>query len=201
MKTADFIRTHNACPDGARWALSVSSDMSAVWDTMIEQGKHDWLIWTATRPGVFSESILRKLACRFVRETPIADGRTVWDLMEDDRSRNAVQVAEAYVDGNATKKELVATAAAAFDVAAVDAAAWAAEAAAWAAEAAAWAAKATATADAASAAYWAAAAAGAAADAASADAAYAARAAATAAAEAAQSRMIAEIGNPFNKEA
>lgn len=213
MKTGDFLRKHNACWDGARWALSISDDMSVVWDAMNKEGKHDWLIWTATRPGVFSESILRKLACRFVRETPLADGRMVWDLLTDDRSRKAVQVAEAYVDGNATKKELVATAAA-FDVAAVDAAAWAAEAAAWAANA-------TAAAEAAHDAYLAAraassaAAACAAADAASADAAYAARAAAwaaraayyaaysaySAAAESAQIKMIAELGNPFNKEA
>ena len=183
MKTGDFLRKHNACWEGARWALSISDDMSVVWDAMIKEGKHDWLIWTATRPGVFSESILRKLACRFVRETPLADGRMVWDLLTDDRSRKAVQVAEAYVDGNATKKELVATAEAAFDVAAVDAAAWAAEAAAWAANA-------TAAADAAYDAYLAA------------RAAAATDVAATSAASyAAQARMIAELGNPFKKEA
>jgi len=196
MKTGDFLRKHNACWDGARWALSISDDMSVVWDAMIKEGKHDWLIWTATRPGVFSESILRKLACRFVRETPLADGRMVWDLLTDDRSRKAVQVAEAYVDGNATKKELVATAEAAFDVAAVDAAAWAAEAAAWAANA-------TAAAEAAHDAYLAARAASSAAAArvaAAADLA-AARSAVYAAAEAAQARMIAELGNPFKKEA
>ena len=31
MKTADFLRKHNACREVAKWALSVSPDMSAVW--------------------------------------------------------------------------------------------------------------------------------------------------------------------------
>ena len=75
---------------------------------MIEQGKHEWLLWTATRPGVFPDSVLRKLACRFVRETPLADGRKVWDLLTDERSRRVVEVAERYADGKATAQELAA---------------------------------------------------------------------------------------------
>lgn len=33
----------------------------------------------------------------------MADGRTVWDLLTDERSRNAVIVAEKYVNGEATE--------------------------------------------------------------------------------------------------
>ena len=108
MKTKDFLRQHDACIDGAKWALSVSDDMSDVWDAMIEHGKHAWLIWTATRPGVFPDpyTVLRKLVCRFIREIPLADGRTVWDLLTDEHSRKAVEVAEAYADGKATYEEL-----------------------------------------------------------------------------------------------
>lgn len=195
MKTADFLREHSACCKGAKWALSVSSDMADVWDELLNQGKHDWLIWTATRRGVFPDSVLRKLACRFVRETPIGGGETVWDLLEDARSRKAVEVAEAYADGKATEAELDDAYAAAW---AAEAAAWAADAA-DAADAAAWAANATASADAA-----------AAADAAiaaylaaylAARAAAAADVAAVGAADADQARMIAELGNPFKKEA
>ena len=122
MKTKDFLKKHGACKNGARWALSIGEEMDDVWDAMVEQGKHDWLIWTATRPGVFSDSILRKLACRFVRETPLADGRKVWDLLTDERSRKAVEVAEAYADGNATDGELQAACNAAYAAYAADAA-------------------------------------------------------------------------------
>ena len=194
MKTGDFLRKHNACWDGAKWALSISDDMSVVWDAMIKEGKHEWLIWTATRPGVFSDTVLRKLACRFVRDTPICDG-TVWDFLADERSRKAVEVAELYADGKATDGDLAdarnaaAAAYAAADAAAAYAAAFAvafadADAAAHVtAEAAAAFAVAFADADASA---WAAA---------------AARIAADAAAKSAQVRMIAELGNPFNKEA
>jgi hypothetical protein len=191
MKTKDFLKKHNACIDGAKWALSISKDMGDVWDAMIEQGKHEWLRWTATRPGVFSDSTLRKLACRFVRETPLANGRKVWDLLTDERSRNAVEVAEAYADGKATKEDMDAAYAAsdAAAYAASDDAAYAADAAARAAfDDVAYAAYAASD-DAAYAAYDVAFAAFAASD----DAAYAAYAAA----KVAQAQMIAELGNPF----
>jgi hypothetical protein len=194
MKTKDFLKKHDACTGGAKWALSIGDDMADVWNAMIEQGKHAWLIWTATRPGVFPDTVLRKLACRFVRETPLADGRKVWDLLTDERSRKAVEVAEAYADGKATYEELdAARTAAAY--AAVHAAAYVAYAARAAARDAADAAYA---ADAADAAYAACAAAYAAACAA----ARAARAAARDAvdvAKVAQVRMIAELGNPFKE--
>jgi hypothetical protein len=192
MKTADFIREHSACREGAKWALSISADMSAVWDAMIEQGKHDWLIWTATRPGVFPDSTLRKLACRFVRETPVSNGRTVWELLTDERSRKAIEVTEAYVDGNATEAELAAAYSAACD--AYTAACVAADAALAAASDAAYSAARAALA----AAYTAAlAAASDAADSAARAAFYNARADA----KSAQVQMIAELGNPFKKGA
>jgi hypothetical protein len=185
MKTKDFLRQHNACPAGARWALSISEDMADVWEAMIEQGKHEWLRWTATRPGVFSDSILRKLACRFIRETPLSDGRRVWDLLTDERSRKAVEVAERYADGNAMDGELQVAYNAADDAAYVTS--YAAYAATYAARADARAAvRAAARAAAYAAAHYAA------------DA--AAYAAARADAKAAQVQMIAELGNPFKKE-
>ena len=193
MKTKDFLKQHSACKNGAKWAISISGDMYDVWNAMIAQGKHEWLIWTVTRPNVFTDSVLRKLACRFIRETPLADGRMVWDLLTDERSRNAVAVAEAYADGKATYEELHA---AGWDAAyaAADAAADAVYAAGDAGDAAGDAAAAAACAvayDAAVDAVYAAV-----------DAVYAAGDAATRdAAYDAQMRMIAELGNPFKERA
>jgi hypothetical protein len=186
MKTKDFLKKHDACKDGAKWALSIGEEMSDVWNAMIAQGKHEWLIWTATRPGVFPDTVLRKLACRFVRETPLSDGRTVWDLLTDERSRKAVEVAELYADGKATKEDLEAARAVAADAAAYTAACAAAYTAAYdAVYTAACAAAYTAAYDAVYAAVYAA-------DAAAYD-------AARDAAKAAQAQMIAELGNPFKE--
>jgi len=205
MKTRDFLKKHSACKDGAKWALSISKDMVDVWDAMIEHGKHEWLVWTATRLGVFPDAVLRKLACRFIRETPLSDGRKIWDLLTDERSRKAVEVAESYADGKATYEELeaadaaaaraadAAAYAAAARAAAYDAAYAAVRASAYATDAAAYAARIAAYAAACNAARVARVAAYAAAD----DAAEAAYVAARVAAKAAQVQMIAALGNPF----
>ena len=80
-----------------------------------------------------AERELRLFACWSVRNTPLHDGRTVWDLLTDKRSKTAVEVAEQYADGLATDKELDAAGDAARDAAgdAARDAAWAARGAAW----------------------------------------------------------------------
>ena len=95
-------------------------------------------MWLLFREDVIPKNVLRLIACAMVRETPLADGRTVWDLLTDERSRNAVEVAERHARGEATDEELAAAwdaARAAWDAAraAGDAARDAAWAAAWAA--------------------------------------------------------------------
>jgi hypothetical protein len=63
-------------------------------------------IWAATRPGVLSDKVLRLAAVAFVRETPLGDGRKVFDLLTDERSIKALEVAELYAHGEASKQEL-----------------------------------------------------------------------------------------------
>jgi len=61
------------------------------------------------------EKELRLFTCWCVRNTPLNDGRVVWDLLTDERSRNAVVVAERFANGDATPDELSAARAAAWD--------------------------------------------------------------------------------------
>ena len=154
-----WLVERNACEPALAWLGD--RDLATAWEECESPG---WMLWLCYHGGI-SDATMRMLACRFVRETPMGDGRMVWDLLTDERSRTAVEVAERYARGEATAEELRSAWAAA------NAAAWAAEAEA----AAAWAARAA----------WAAAARAAAARA-------AADAAAWAAAEAAQCRIIRE---------
>ena len=114
MTVTEFCDLHGACTGGREWALATGCQtMDKLWQRDDIRGK--WRIWIATRPGVMSDRDLRLFACWCVRQ--------VWHLLTDDRSRNAVEVAEKYAIGEAT----------ADDLAAARDAAWAASDAAWAA--------------------------------------------------------------------
>jgi hypothetical protein len=147
--TIDEIRSWEPCYDPARY-LPADWSGTALDILALTAVPPEDRLWVVLRPEVLNDTTLRRLACAFVRETPICDGRTVWDLLTDPRSRAAVETAEKYCDGLATAEELDAARAAAE-------AAWAAARSASAARAAAWAARAAArSASAARAAVWAA---------------------------------------------
>ena len=113
MTIQEFCEKHDACKKGREWAVANCRTMQEVWDTV----KPEWLVWVATREGVLSDSELRLFACWCVRQA--------WHLLTDQRSRNAVEVAERFATGESTNEELDAACDAACDAA--RAAAWDAE--------------------------------------------------------------------------
>ena len=67
----------------------------------------EWMVWAIINlTPKHSRKKLRLFACWCARSTPLAGGRTTWDLMIDERSKNAIAVAERYANGKATKEEL-----------------------------------------------------------------------------------------------
>ena len=126
----EFFRAAGACYDpatvlGEDWTGTISDILHM--DNIPAKDR----IWAATRPGVLDEKTLRLVACRCVRETPIGNGRTVWDLLPGGGpSRAAVETAERFARGEASKEELKAAYAAAAAYAAYAAYAAAADAAA-----------------------------------------------------------------------
>ena len=69
------------------------------------------VVWSAD-----ATAVLRDWALWCVRETPLCDGRTVWHLLIDGRSREAVETAELYARGEASAVELEDARSAARDV-------------------------------------------------------------------------------------
>ena len=139
LNPVQFCKETNACADGEDFAAKHKT-MAEVWDNC---PKVDWLTWILDAiDAPHDEKAMRLFACWCVRNTPLEDGRKVWDLLTDDRSRNAVAVAERFANSEATESELhaawaVARAAAGDAADAAGAAAWVAGAAADAAGAAA----------------------------------------------------------------
>jgi hypothetical protein len=136
MKHIEILEQLEACDEAVEWAKGYES-LEHAWN---ECKRPNWMLWLDGNMGLFTDKERRLLACRFVRETPIGDGRTVWHLLTDERSRNAVIVAEKYANGEASQKELAAASATAIATTSAVARAVASDAARDAARNAAWAA-------------------------------------------------------------
>ena len=124
-----FLESLNPCKKGMA-EMSKAETLQNAWLTC---QRSDWMLWALRNIGYTDERTLRLYACACVRGTPLADGRTVWDLLTDARSKTAVEVAERFARGDATGQERHAAAAvfaAAYAAAAADDAAAAAYAAA-----------------------------------------------------------------------
>ena len=94
MTIQQFCDKHKASKNGREWALANCVSMQNAWNTI----KPEWLIWIATRPGVLTDRELRLFS--------VWSARQVQHLMEDPRSVQAIDTAERFANGNATKEEL-----------------------------------------------------------------------------------------------
>ena len=139
------LKELDACDDAIEWAKDYDN-LQQAWDNC-QRG--DWMIWLINKMEWSNDKDLRLMAVAFARQ--------VQHLMNDQRSINALDVAQRYANGEATVDELRAARDAAWAAWAAAEAAWAAWAAAEAARAAAWAAEAAEAAEAAAWAAWAAA--------------------------------------------
>jgi hypothetical protein len=105
ISIAEFCKLHDACEAGRDWALANCKTMQDVWVTACP----GWLVWVATRPDVLDDRTLRLFA--------VFCARSVEHLLTDQRSRDAIDVAERFAKGEATAEELSAASDAARDAA------------------------------------------------------------------------------------
>jgi len=108
-EVSEFLKKYDACEDGFNWAVENCKTMEEVWNT----AKPEWFIWLATRENVLLEKDLHRFACWSVRQ--------IWHLLPDERSRNAIEVKERWIEGKATDEELEAARASAWSATRVSA--------------------------------------------------------------------------------
>ena len=120
----EFITRYKPCEEAVDY-LRTQPDLETAWQNC---QRADWMLWALCRVGQKYNGLLA--ACAVVRNTLLRDGRTVWDLLTDERSRTAIETVEAHVRGEVNRKELESVRDAAYAaVAAAYAAAYAAAAA------------------------------------------------------------------------
>lgn len=78
------------------------SAIKILWTTC---RRSDLMLWMLDKLNFNDDMLLRLYACASVRKTPAATGQTVWDLLSDTRSRNAVDTTERYAKGEANEEE------------------------------------------------------------------------------------------------
>jgi len=114
---AKWLDNIGACGEAVEFADTHKS-LKAAWEACT---RPDWMLWLLRIVKHDNPKSHRLFACWCVRNTPLADGRTVWDLLTDDHSKNAVIVAGKHANGEATDEELVASGAAAWAAVRADA--------------------------------------------------------------------------------
>jgi hypothetical protein len=97
----DKLRILDACDVAISWASQYPTAQQA-WEAC---KRPDWMIWLAGQTGV-SDRVLWRAAVRMAR--------LVEHLMTDERSRHALDMQEAWLDGHATDDEMAAARAAAW---------------------------------------------------------------------------------------
>ena len=94
MKPYNWCKKYHACYDATEWVRQFNTWAEA-WDAC---QRPDWMLWLMGEKDIGDAKTLRLFACRCVRD--------VWPLLTDERSRNAVEVAERFANGEASREEL-----------------------------------------------------------------------------------------------
>ena len=114
LTPAEFCDQTKACEEGRIFAVNHKT-MAEVWDNC---PKVEWLLWMLEAiDAPKDEKNLRLFAVWCARNTPLTDGRKTGDMLTDPRSLNALDVAERFAHGQATRGELAAARDAAWAVA------------------------------------------------------------------------------------
>jgi hypothetical protein len=102
----ELLVEYDACAAGLEYSKDFAgsrTDASEAWD---RAPSPEFLLWALQQICANKTAMAREFMCWCLRHTPTGDGRTVWDLIEDERSQRVVEVAERHVRGEVTDREL-----------------------------------------------------------------------------------------------
>ena len=88
-----LLKQLNACTSGREWA-DAQIDYKTAWENC-ERG--DWMLWIAQKQNI---------DIRILTKAKVECAKLVEHLMKDERSINALRVAEKFADGLATREEM-----------------------------------------------------------------------------------------------
>ena len=102
MSFREQCKAAGACQELLSWLGGLTAE-----ETWRFCYRADWMLWIVGHlcAGV-PEDRLRAYAAYVAELTPLGDGRTTWDLLPDERSRQAIRVASWHAVGMATNEEL-----------------------------------------------------------------------------------------------
>jgi hypothetical protein len=97
-KLSNLLSDLGCCSESKEWAKDYESYKSA-WGAC---DRPDWIL-TLLEKLNYDRIQLRLIGAWCARNTPLSDGRTTWDLLTDERSKHAIEVAE---NPESTEEEL-----------------------------------------------------------------------------------------------
>lgn len=101
MTHVDFLKTLGACEEACEFAGTKASLRDA-WE---ECHHPDWMQWLLRKVGHDDPKVYRLYACQCVRNTPVAYGLNVWDLLRYPGAKEVVHAAERFAFGHASRYE------------------------------------------------------------------------------------------------
>ncbi len=104
-----FCHANKACAAGKSWAYALHPKKSKATLSEVARCNLDnrlYLLWALDIILRNSKKAYVAFACRLIRETPISNGKFVFDLINNNHTINSVIAAEKYVNGIVTDIEL-----------------------------------------------------------------------------------------------
>jgi len=105
MNDIELLVSLDACTDGVEYVRTAcGGSLKVAWRVCKQPTQMCWLL----RNLIADKRKQNLLGCRLIRETPLGNGRKVWDLLTDERSRNFVEIVKRFEKAEATGYELYA---------------------------------------------------------------------------------------------